>query len=125
MKRTSISNALPQQVYNAKYSPDPRQAIDPSMYKVAMRRKWLPRKWKLGSDPWEMDKNEEKDFSKRNLADEYANKVRQCLGFAEATPYYLEMIERGIPVTTTFMNLYLASAQRFRSISDTRGNRKV
>eukprot|EP01059_Diplonema_ambulator_P021768 TRINITY_DN3622_c0_g1_i1.p1 TRINITY_DN3622_c0_g1~~TRINITY_DN3622_c0_g1_i1.p1 ORF type:complete len:863 (+),score=327.30 TRINITY_DN3622_c0_g1_i1:40-2628(+) len=123
MKRTRCISALPQAVYNPKYRADPRQVIDPSLYRVVMRRQWVPKKWLVGEDPWEMDLNSKKSFSKRNLADDYADKIRSCLSFAEAVPYYLELKERGIPPTTTFMNLYLASAQRYKFITDTKGRR--
>eukprot|EP01061_Rhynchopus_euleeides_P009806 TRINITY_DN19106_c0_g2_i1.p1 TRINITY_DN19106_c0_g2~~TRINITY_DN19106_c0_g2_i1.p1 ORF type:complete len:883 (+),score=399.47 TRINITY_DN19106_c0_g2_i1:42-2690(+) len=109
-----VRAALPQAVYNPKYKVDPRQVIDPSLHRVVMRRMWMPRKWKVGEEPWEMDPNAQHDFSKRNLADDYADIIRNCLGFADALPYYLELKVRDIPVTTTFMNLLLAFAQRYK-----------
>ncbi|KAJ9458828.1 excreted/secreted protein 15 [Diplonema papillatum] len=123
MKRTAGAFALPQAAFNPKFRPDPRQAADPSLHKIVLRRQWVPKKWHVGEDPWEMDVNSVKGFSKRNLADVYADKVRACLGFADAVPYFLELKERDIPPTTTFMNLYLAAAQRYKFIADVDGRR--
>ena len=76
MRQTRCVRAtLPQAVYNPKYKQDPRQHADPEMLKVVMRRNWVARKWKVGEEPWEMDPNAERDFSKRNLADDYADVV--------------------------------------------------
>eukprot|EP01062_Namystynia_karyoxenos_P082037 TRINITY_DN914_c4_g1_i1.p1 TRINITY_DN914_c4_g1~~TRINITY_DN914_c4_g1_i1.p1 ORF type:complete len:929 (+),score=287.04 TRINITY_DN914_c4_g1_i1:127-2913(+) len=116
--RALYASAVPQSAWNPKRQGDPRQVEDPIMVGITLRRHWVPRRWLVGEDPWELDQNAQKEFSTRGLADQYAAQLRTAVNFPAAVAFYQEAKERGVPFTTTFMNLFLAHAQRYKPIAE-------
>eukprot|EP01065_Artemidia_motanka_P025700 TRINITY_DN30684_c0_g1_i1.p1 TRINITY_DN30684_c0_g1~~TRINITY_DN30684_c0_g1_i1.p1 ORF type:complete len:784 (+),score=211.10 TRINITY_DN30684_c0_g1_i1:58-2409(+) len=108
--------AVPQSEWNPAKQPDSRQIEDPSVIGIALRRKWMAKRWLVGD---RIDgENAASPYTMRPLAVLYESKLRLQPNFATAAPYYLEAKERGVPITTTMMNLLLATAQRDRTISE-------